>query len=93
MISDAELTQIGARLQATQIALDDAIVTRMVHEPWRIAEALYGSSVWPPLTELTDHLLLAEQEHRWRLRLYRWERHPRVHQASLLVNALLRMVM
>jgi len=92
-MNDAELLQISKRLQATRIELDEALITRMLHEPWRIAEEVYGHASWPPpIADLSDALLTAEQHHRWLLRLYGWQQHPRVHRASLCVDAILRMV-
>ncbi len=89
-----DIPTLQARLDSTRIALDDAIVAQLVREPWRIAEALYGITHWPPVPweTLTDTLAYAEGECRWRLRLHGFRHHPKVHRAELCVDALLRML-
>jgi hypothetical protein len=89
-----DIPELKTRLDDAQIALDEAIVTRLTSEPWRISQALGGPSVWPTdtYTTLGDHLQDAELEHRWRIRLYGYEEHPRVRPIGLVVDALLRMM-
>jgi hypothetical protein len=93
-MNDATLAALQSRLDATQIELDKAIIARLINEPWRISETLYGQRCWPPYPweETTDTLAFAEGECRWRVALYGYRRHPRVHQVELCVDALLRML-
>ena len=94
-VTDEALAAAKTRLDASQIALDEAIITRMTNEPWRIAKALWGHAVWPcfPYETIADALRYAEQEHRFLLRIHGWEKHPAVWRADLCVRALLTMVL
>lgn len=91
---DLDVVRARDRLEEAQIALDVALTNRLANEPWRISAALGGPSVWPPDCGRTvsDLLLEATLEHRFRLRLHGFERHPRVHGMGLCVDALLRLM-